>query len=896
LRGGFAGELAASAPELALGGCDIAGATLFGKIGIDAERPTFDGPLRLQSLGCGEAAVELTRTSLHAAMRLDRDLAGLDATLAGETRALRAVGATADAIRLDSKLTFREDELTASFDLAGEGIAHPQARLAGLAAEGTVRAGGGFDWLRVQADFSGEGVRPGAGLDQAIGQAADGADGTLLGGVLRKLRGALLREAGGSTLQGQANLRKTGAVMSMVIPQATVTGGSGERLLLLTRFQYGAGENSLPRLSGNFSTGGRDLPRIEGRIERRGSAGFSARLAMATYQAEGGSIAIPSLSLVSQANRIGFSGRAILSGELPGGHAEGLLLPLSGNWSSAAGLAMWRECTTLAFDSLRFANLTLERHGLTLCPARGNPIVRYGDAGLRIAAGAPSLDVAGRLGETPIAIRSGPIGFAWPGTVSARQLIVTLGPRDTATSFAIEDLSADIGKTIAGRFAGTDVRLHAVPLDVLGASGNWDYSNGRLSIAGGEFRLVDRQEAPRFEPLVARGATLALEDNLITAQATLREPASDRVVTDVDIRHDLATGRGHADLAVDGLTFDKQVQPDTLTQLAKGVVAFVNGTVTGSGRIDWDENGTTSSGSFSSDSLDFAAAFGPVKGASGTLVFTDLIGLTTAPDQRLKVVSINPGIEVYDGEIGIEIRGGEVLAVTGGTWPFMGGTLTMRPVAINLGASERRAYVLEISGLEAALFVQRMELENISATGTFDGTLPLIFDEAGNGRIEGGRLASRGGGNVSYVGALTYEDLSPMANFAFDALRSLDYSRMTVAMDGPLTGEIVTRVRFDGVSQGAGAKRNLITRQIGKLPFRFVVNVRAPFYKLITSIKAMYDPAMVRNPQDLAREGLLIDAQGNVVPAGGVPSSPATPGNKTSDEATIQRRESEEVP
>jgi hypothetical protein len=750
--------------------------------------------------------------------------------------------------------------------------------------------------LRLQADFSGAGVRPGGGLDEALGEAAEGTDGTLLGAVLRKLRGGLLREATGSTLAGQASFRKTGEVASLVIPQATVTGGSGQRVLSLSRFQYGDSGGGLPRLSGNFATGGRDLPRIEGRIERRGTAGFTARLTMATYEAEGGRLAIPSLTLLSEGERLGFSGRALLSGDLPDGYAEGLLLPLSGNWSSESGLAMWRQCTQIVFDSLRFANLTLRSDRLTLCPPRGRAMVRYSDAGLRIAAGAPSLDVAGRLGETPIAVRSGAIGFAYPGALSARQLQVTLGPSETATSFAIENLTADFGDGVSGRFAGTDVRLYAVPLDLLGAEGNWTYTDGRLSITDGTFRLVDRQESARFEPLVARGATLALESNLITAETALREPESDRLVTEVDLRHDLASGRGHADLAVPGITFGPGFQPTDLTPLALGVVANVSGTVTGTGRIDWDESGVTSTGSFFSESLDFAAAFGPVQGASGTIVFTDLLGLTTAPDQRIRVASINPGIEIFDGEIGIELRGGEVLEITGGTWPFMGGTLTMRPVTLNLGVSEVRAYILEIVGLEASQFVQRMELENISATGTFDGTMPLIFDRDGNGRIEGGRLVSRPpGGNVAYVGALTYEDLTPMANIAFDALRSLDYTRMTVAMDGPLTGEIVTRVRFDGVSQGEGATSNFITRRIAQLPFRFIINIRAPFYQLITSIKSMYDPAAVRDPRDLG----LIDEFGNPIDnetTGTEQEPPEIPADIIPDEATIQRRESEEIP
>lgn len=895
LRGGFEGVLAATAPALAIGRCQLAGTTLYGKVGIDAERPTFSGPLRLRSLDCGDGSAQLSEAVINTDLKIDRDFAGGDATVAGDTRAIKVADAVAEALQLKGKLSFRGGELTATYDLDGVGIAHPQAKLARLTASGSVRAGDGFNWVRLETDFKGSGLHPGPDLDAALGTAAGSAGETLVGAVLRKVRGALLHEANGSSLSGEANWSKTGAVISVVIPQASVIGGSGEPVLALSRFQYGNGAGGVPRIAGNLATGGHDLPRIEARIEQGESGGFAARIAMATYRAQGGSIAIPSLAVVSKDGRIGFAGRAILSGDLPGGYAEGLLLPISGNWSSAAGLAMWRQCTQVDFTSLRFANLTLQRHGLKICPAKGQPIVRYGSAGLKIAAGMPSLDVEGTLGQTPIAIRSGPIGFAYPGTVSARQLLVTLGPRDTATTFAVGDLTAHIGQTIAGRFGGADVKLFSVPMDIVDASGAWSYAGGRLHIDNGAFRLIDRQKPPRFEPLVAAGATLSLQDNVITADADLRVPNGPEV-TEVALRHDLATGRGHADLTVPGITFGKGLQPEQLSPLALGVVANVAGTVTGSGQIDWDEKGVTSSGKFSSDSLDFAAAFGPVKGASGTVVFTDLLGLTTAPDQLIKVASVNPGIEVTNGEVSFQLSKGQVLTVNRGTWPFMGGTLTMRPVTLNLGVSEQRAYILDIRGLEASQFVEHMELENISATGTFDGQVPLVFDADGNGRVEGGHLQSRGGGNVSYVGALTYKDLSAMANMAFDALRSLDYQGMTVDMNGPLTGEIVTRVRFDGVSQGEGAKQNFITRRIAKLPFRFVVTITAPFYQLITNIRSMYDPTMVRSPEDLAKEGLLVDENGNVVPVGSVPASPSTPAKRTPDEGTIQRPESENKP
>jgi hypothetical protein len=188
---------------------------------------------------------------------------------------------------------------------------------------------------------------------------------------------------------------------------------------------------------------------------------------------------------------------------------------------------------------------------------------------------------------------------------------------------------------------------------------------------------------------------------------------------------------------------------------------------------------------------------------------------------------------------------------------------------MRMGVAETRRYTLVIEGLNAARFIERMELANLSATGSFDGTMPLVFDENG-GRIEGGHLKSRPpGGNVSYVGALTYKDLSTMANFAFDALKSLDYRDMEIGMNGPLAGEIVTRVQFAGIRQGTTAKRNFLTDRIAKLPIRFNVNLRAPFFQLVSSFRSLYDPTYVRDPRSLG----LIDAQGIPI----APHSPAAP-------------------
>ena len=856
---GFSGMLAAAAPDLSLADCRGDGATLYGKLTTASGRPTFSGPLRISDLACSRAGV--STANLVAELKLSTSDTLSDPSVEARIASDRTKSGqyAAQSIAGTVRAQMRDEDITARYSFASRGVETPQAMAALLTAEGRVRARQNFEMLDIEADIEGNGLRLGRELGGALSRLATVGDGTLIDPIVRRIGSSLQAQTRGSALELGLRLRSNKRGLVISIPQGELRGRGGTRLASLSRLEYSAREGRPTRLSGNISTGGPGLPRIRGRMERSGRGASLFSLSMAEYEAGGSRLAIPRLSLTrGEGGALVFSGYVEATGKLPGGAVDRLTLPIDGRWSPNSNLALWRDCTKISFRRLRFAQLNIAGPGMTLCPPPGKPMLRYGAGGFQFAAGATSLNLAGSLGNTPIRLSSGPVGFAYPGVLKARNLDVSLGPLSTASRFVVSDIDARIGENIAGSFAGAEIALASVPMNLKETTGFWDYTDGRVSIADASFRLVDRQAPERFEPLVARGASLTLVDNIINAVAELRNPQSDRVVTTADIRHNLGTGDGQADLRVVGLQFDDRLQPENVSQLARGVIANARGIISGTGRIRWTSSGEVkSTGRFSSDDLDFAAAFGPVKGASGTVVFTDLLGLTTAPDQTIRVASVNPGIEVTDGEVQFRLERGELLAVQGGQWPFMGGTLILRDVDLNLGISEERRYVFEIVGLDAAQFIAQMGLDNISATGIFDGTLPIVFDADGNGRIEEGILVSRDpGGNISYVGELTYEDLSAIANFAFDALRSLDYSQMRVVMNGPLTGEIVTQVRFDGVRQGEDAKTNFITKQLAKLPLQFQINIRAQFYQLINSVKSMYDPASVRDPREL---GLLSD-------------------------------------
>jgi len=886
LSDGFSGTLGAIVPQAHLpGGCELAHTTLYAAVTTHAGRPHIAGPLRLGGGRCGDTRL--------ASGQFDLALGG-DAALANWTLDARlALGRIDSGVRMtlagvggEAGLHWQagQGELAGRITVNARGLAAPTMRLGSLRLDGVVHARQALATLDFRGDLDGRSLARGPAALAALDRARVGAKGTPLGPLLDRAAAAVAREEPGSRLAGSLGVHRDAAGWRIAVPGLALRGGrSGQTLASLEHLAVTGGDNRIPRLTGNFTTGGADLPAITGTMNSGGPGGARFRLTMARYAAGDAQLAMPGMAVTQLGDgTLGFSGTLALSGPVGDGRVDALVLPVEGGVASDGHIALLRHCTTPSFDRLRVGTLDLAHGAVTLCPVDG-AIVRANGSGARVAATLPAFALAGRAGDAPIALHAGGGRIAWPGNSAMQAVDITLGQGDEVNRLHLAGVTiapGTAGGALGGAFTGGEVAMAALPATAGAAGGDWRLDGGRLTLSGGAFTLADRVIPARFAPVGVRNATLTLADGAVDAEAQVVAPKAGAELAKVTLHHDLGSGKGHADIALAGLTFrdpaqkepaqkeaggkatGPALQPSDLSYLAKGVIANASGTIRGNARFDWNANApdgaVSGSGRFSSDDFDFAAAVGPVEGLSGTIEFTDLVHFVTAPHQVLKIASINPGIEVDNGTIDLELHAGQVVQLNHAEWPFEGGTLHLEPTELRMGIVEPRKFTLSIAGLEAGRFLQHINMSNLSATGVFDGRLPLVFD-ANGGRITGGQLISRApGGNVSYVGALSYRDLSPMANFAFRMLRSVDYSAMTIGMEGDLAGEVITRVSFGGIRQGKGAERNLITRQLASLPIRFDVNVRAQFYQLIGSLRSLYDPGMVRDPRDLG----LVDAQG----------------------------------
>ncbi len=878
LTDGFGGRVTVAAPLLAAAGCGIRGARAGVRVTIAARRPHVAGPLDLAAFACPSQRLALGAGRATLEMSFAPSLDGWQGGAA-----LAGFAGHAGSVRFDGAsglvtLTGGAKRIDGTTGLTLTHVASP------LATAGSVLLGGRYRYLpgSVGLVFAGDLAARHAAVAparrQALQRAAQGLAGTPVAPLaVRAAAGIdrLLRDADVEARVAFAAGGSAGAGFSVRTLALTGRDGGFVRIAEGDGFGWQARDRRW-RVDGRVTTGGGTLPAIDMRLDQRvAGAPVDGVARLAPYAAGGARLTMTPLTFRSTGVETRFASTVSLDGPLGSGRVEGLAMPLAGRIDTRGGFVLGEGWVPLRFRSLSVGSIVLDSSRIGLCGRGGAPLVSRGvDGTLRYGALIDDLRLAGRSGAAPLSIAAGRAELSAQG-VLVRQLALQLGEGEAISRFDADSIDGTLDHgSLAGPFAGADAQIAHVPLKLTDLSGRWTFARGALALAGG-ITVSDAANPARFAPLVAHDATLRFAGGRIDASAALHEPKSDALVSTVVIRHDLASGTGGATLDVPGLHFvPKGLQPEALTPLTLGVIANAAGTVAGQGRIDWSAKGVTSSGAFHTDGVDLAAAFGPVSKIAGTITFTDLLGMVTPPHQQATIAEIDPGIAVSNGVVHYQLRAGQTVQVEDARWPFAGGELILEPTLLSFEQTAQRHLTFRVKGLDAAAFVQQLAFPNISATGIFDGSLPMIFDQTG-GRIVGGEIvARRGGGTLAYVGELSNARLGQMGKLAFDALKAIRYSSLSIGLNGRLDGEIVSSVKFDGIRQATGDS-GMAARLIRNLPFRFNITIRAPFRGLMGSARAFVDPSVL--------------LQNGVPPAvTPPPTSAATPG-------AIQPAESEPV-
>ncbi len=840
LSDGFRGTMAVVATPLAVRDCTIEGIEGVVALRIDAAAPQLAGPMRASRAACPDATVRAPEGRIDVALSpaLDRWRGGA----AIRTARIAVPGVVAGSVggQIDFAGSAARTEGSAQLRLADVDARTAQSETLAFAVRWRIATGRAI----VAGRFDASRARLSRSFVEKVARAGASAAGTPVAPLAAALGRAAAQAAARFDIGGELALGNASGRYLATVGQISARSTSGTAIAFGDGAGIMVGDPAGLRADGRLAIGGGGFPRIDVRLAQpRAGGAVSGNATIAEWAAGSARLRLaPVRFVLAPSGAVQLRTTATLSGPLGDGRVEGLDLPVALRRTATGVIAINERCVPMRFERLAIAGLTLGSTAVPLCPVDGAmALVRDGRLGGGLSTGALRLD--GRLGSSPLTVAAGSLTWRHEQRgFTATSVATQLGASDRPTMVDLASLSGTVaGGGVIGRYAGGAGRIGAVPLLLSEAAGGWQLTGGVLSLDGA-LTVADADREPRFQPLAARDLSLRLAGGEIVATGGLVQPAKDVRVADIAIRHRLSSGTGTARLTVPGLTFGDGFQPEELTRLTFGVIADVKGTVAGVGDIAWSPAGVTSTGTFRTDGTDLAAAFGPVTGIRGEIRFTDLLGLESAPRQVATVASINPGVAVTDGRIEYQLLRGLRVSVAGGRWPFAGGTLTLEPTLLDFASPQTRRMTFRVAGMDARQFLQQFDFKNLDATGVFDGELPMVFDQNG-GRIVNGTLVVReGGGTLAYLGELSEKNLGTWGNIAFQALRSLRYQDLQIVMNGALAGEMVTEVRFAGVSQGEGAKSNFLIRRLQKLPFVFNVRIAAPFRGLIDSAASFYDP------------------------------------------------------
>jgi len=499
-----------------------------------------------------------------------------------------------------------------------------------------------------------------------------------------------------------------------------------------------------PRNGGQLTIRGSGAPVL---VLRDGEAA-GGQLRLASSRGAGlpeAELSVPRWALIPGGFVADFDGRA----SLDFGLGRGLTLAGDGRLQNRNGVVTVTTADCLAVTAER---LELGENDVTdlvtgLCPTGGAPLVRIADGGWR---------VDGRLADG-----------------SGRAPFLALG---------VEDLSG--GLEVIGRPQGLS-----------------------LDLTVSEARIEDATRPIRFHPLEGRGVARMRGESWTGDFALTRDGME---VAQLDLAHDGQTGNGGVDISTGDLTFaEGGLQPSTLTPLVADLVGEpVTGMARFDGRIDWTAVDGTSTGRLALRDLTFSSPAGQVMGVEGTVEFTSLAPLTTAPDQSLSARSLEVAGGVTD--LGVTFTLDKAaLSVSGAELAVGAGRVTVEPFDIPLDPAVAWGGTILLDRVQLGDLVAGAGFgDKVQLDAVVSGRIPFVRSPDGQIRISGGALDAVQPGRLSIQREVLSgleaggggEEIPPgvVEDLAYQAMEYMAFDSLTARVDSLDGGRLGVLFRIMG--------------------------------------------------------------------------------------------------
>ncbi|MFN7054607.1 YdbH domain-containing protein [Hyphomonas sp.] len=874
LAGEVTGDVRLSASSAALGGYGAEGFVL----AAEARAPMSlagDGRAEWSVRAAGLTAPEAEVRGLRSRGQAGFTLApGMDFTALGEALTLLVMQAEADSaavgdwtagrIEAGADLEMRGGALAGPVSAEVQAVDGPQARAGSLRLAGdAIRRGDGGVTFEGGAQAVNAGLAPevlapvqaalrlpepldahGAALSRALGAAAADFDAAFGLALRYGPDGLAIRSEGPAGLAASSGLRLD---VDVADTAAWLAVAGGEVLLTGAARMAGGGapsvsaEIGLGRISGGAVT-----------LER-------SSLALSPWTAGGRTVSAGVTGLAFRGGgeevEVSGTGEATFTGAFAG--FDLTRTRMSGGLDAAMDETGWRvqamgaPCLALSSAGIALGAVSVPQAAFDVCPVDGRFIRQGGPPG-----------GAARLGDVRFPIRfdggSGDValsgaradwtlqqGFGLTLRAEAVALPVELGENTLVIDGAAPEIrvrtAAGGGPVqIAAALAKTEFGGTLIPAKVEAAGFGFDGVSAPDGMAGavraGGVRISDPAPSdPLYQPVMGDFAGRLDGRRLVMAGPMRNEAAGfalARAETDLDIFELTGTAR----VVGEPLVFRPGgVQPAMISQRLVGLFTNAEGRFSGAADFTIARGQIEATADLALDGFGFQTTrLGRVSGVSGTVRFSDLMGLTTAPGQEVRIGSVDPGVAFTDGRIVFAFEGGETLKLDEVRFPFAGGDLSLAPLEWKLGGAPERVSVAA-SRLDLTQLIEALKLPDTRAEGTVSGAFPIAFTPT-SVVVEDARLkADAGGGRLAYTGAAmeAAADADPVASMAFNALRDLEFSILEIGLSGDLAGQMRAEMQIAGRNVRPVPVTRTMTMPPGQA-FEFAMGFNLPLGQLIS--------------------------------------------------------------
>jgi translocation and assembly module TamB len=298
-------------------------------------------------------------------------------------------------------------------------------------------------------------------------------------------------------------------------------------------------------------------------------------------------------------------------------------------------------------------------------------------------------------------------------------------------------------------------------------------------------------------------------------------------IAQVTGRHDLDDNDGELTFAPMPLIFKpRQFQPGDLSPLLVGP-ANVTGRVDVGGNASWSSGDFKASGVLDLKKLGFTlASAGVFEGVSGRIEVADLLGMKSAPGQKITLDKVTLGLPIEKGEIGFSLIGYDAIRLESAQWPFGGGFIRVDPQDFKFSSESENRIVARAVNWDLAMLAEQFKLPDMKLQGVVGGEFPVMFT-TGSAVIDHASLKSVNPGVIQYSGSTgdAAAQADENSKMLFDALKDFHYEVLEVGLDGNLTGSMMLTLSV------LGSNPDVLSGQ----PFRLNIGIDSALVPLLTS-------------------------------------------------------------